>query len=231
MNKILTYTLMALGECFIIFTSFVFLASLEPTNLLTLNTIALSIAYLLTYALWFDLFNIVSLKDKDSTSQIGALIWGSTIYLLLSIGAIICSYIFKLELSLAIWAQCAAVLPLLFSVIFSLTSKTTVSNAMQQHDDRKLSLQQIADQLSSLEVSIKCNPKNSQRIPQIDNIKEQLRYITHSSNPKAKELEANILNTIIEMKHLADSTLQDSGEWSAAIDKCITLISLRKQQI
>ncbi len=221
---------MILGECFILFTSFLFLKQIEPTNLFALNVIILSLAYLLTFSLWFNLFNIVSLKSNSSTSQIGALTWGSTTYLMLSIGMIICSYLFEWELSIAIWAQCAALLPLLLSIVVGQVSRTTVSTALQQHEDRKLSLQQIADRISTLEIEIKCNSSDSQRILQIDNLKEQLRYITHSDNPKAKAIEANILNTIVDMTHIAHSTQQESDEWNAAVKKCFTLISLRKQQ-
>ena len=222
---------MVLGECFILFTSFLFLKDLVPTNIFALNTVILSFAYLTTYSLWFNLFNIASIKNQTSTSRIGSLVWGANTYLLLSLCLVICSFVFKWDLTTVIWSQSAALLLLLFFVVISNVSGTAVSDSMQKHEERKLSLQQIEDNLSTLEINIKCNPGMSQRIIQIDSIKGQLQYITHSNNPKAKEIELSILNTIIEMGTIPNSTIQDSKRWNMAVEKCFTLISLRNQQL
>ncbi len=221
---------MLLSEAFIIFTAFLFLKPLEPTNLFALSTVVLSFAFLLNYCLIFDLFDLVSMKSSSSTSQLGALMWGSKLYLIIALGAIVCSYSFEWELSVAIWAQCGALLPLILSIIFSMMSVNAVSSAEQQHTERKESLKEISDRLFTMELEIKCDPSKSGRTQQIDQIKEQIRYITYSSAPKAKEIERQILNTIIEMTHIPSSTPQDAGEWSTAVEKCFTLIALRKKQ-
>lgn len=222
---------MILGESFILLTSFLFLKELEPVNLFPFNTVILSIAYLLVFCQSFDLFNLVSIKNNTSTSKMGVLILGISLYALLTVGGVVCSYILELTLVGAIWLQCVAFAPLLLSIVLSNISGTTTEGAIKQNDQRKQTLQQIQNIADELELITKCNSTSNQRIIQIENIKNQLKYITHSNNPKAKMIEIQLINTMMEMKNITTQTEEDVIKWNMAVEKCFNLIGLRKQQL
>ncbi len=231
MNKVILYLLMLMGEVFICILSLLFLRDLEPTNLYVLNIIVLSVAYCLTFATTFDLFNDIDNRHTSRTAGLGVMWYGLLLYLLIGVGGVAASYIWSWDLTIALVVQFGALFILaLFFALKYMTSQG-VEEAEYNNNNRKRSLTCALESLNSLEADIKLDTQRAHRSQQIDSLKEQMRYITYSDREGAKDIDLKLANAFKELSMMRGTTHDDEVKWSGAVERCHTIIKLRKQQL
>ena len=230
MNKVLIYLLILLGEGLLCGALFLFMKDIEPTNLFILNTSVLSIVYLLIFFFCFDLGNTTT-ASRHSFSGLGFTWYGISIYSFLILGGVVSSYVWLWSFSSTLLVHGISAFILLLFMIFGRITVSAVTESIEQVENRKESLQFVIKQLNMLEFEVQMNPIVSNYSPQIDSLREQIRYITHSNNIAAKDLDIKLAQTIKEMTFLSSNSKIDKERWIAAYDRCLTLIKLRKNQL
>lgn len=222
---------MLLGEVLLCAASFLFLKELVPQHLFTLNTIVLSIVYLLIFSFVFDVFDDLNLKSNSSTAGIGITWTGIIVYSLIAVALVVASYSWEWKLIYAIFAQCAALFVLLIFVFMSRSAVDSVEYALQNVEVRKESLKLVYQQFENLEIEVKLNPDQAIKSQQIERLKRELRFITYSDGETAMNLDQKLVNTLSEMTLMLSHSQFDNNRWLDAVERCEALIKLRKQQI
>ncbi len=231
MSKFFVYLLMLFGEILVASLSFILLKDLGSAELLAVNMVVISSVYLLIYSMLFNLFGLVSARDESSTVGVGAMMYGAVLYSVVALGLVVCSYTIIWDIWLySILQACDLFVLLIFVVISSLSIRNVTQN-MNQVQGRKSSLNGIMAQLDNLYMDVKTTQSKSRRVQIVEQIKEQVRFITYSNSPEAMAIELQISNIINDMTFIPCASSDDDKQWGKAVNKCLALIELRKQKM
>lgn len=229
-NKIPLFLLMLAGEVLLCVGMVLLLGDVEPTNLLVVNTVAISMVYLLIFASSFDLFDEVSVEGS-STAGLGLTIYGVVSFAVLSICCIVASYVWRWDLAIAILAQGGALFVLFTFLILSRMALSGVTEGTNIVESRKESLRHAMHLLDRVELQAKIDGSKPRRAQDVEKIKEELRYVTFSDRDNAQYLDDKLIGAIGELSSLLSSATSDNRQWSDVVDRCLVVIKQRKQQL
>ncbi len=225
MNRILLVLLMVLGEGLLLAASFLFLKDLSSVEVFTLNTVVLSMVFVLLFSQNF----LLSSKstDKSHTPAGYGISWlGLILYSASAIAVVVLSYGIIYSFPLMLILQGVALFILLFFAVMGRMSRSSVKVAINEIEARKYILRDLLSQLNILEVEVKISSKLSLHSPQISKLREELRFITPSSNTEAHSLEEQIEGAILQLRRQVAS--YNPERWAILYERCLALIELRK---
>lgn len=227
MNRILLVLLMVLGEGLLLAASFLFLKDLSSIEVFTLNTVVLSMVFVLLFSQNF-LLSSKSTDESHSPAGYGISWIGLILYAAAAITVVVLSYGIIYSFPLMLILQGVSLFILLFFAVMGRISSSSVKVAIDEIEARKYILRDVLSQLDILEVEVKTSQQLSLHTPQIAKLREEIRFITPSPNADAHSLEEQIEGAIFQLRHQVAS--YNPERWLTLYDRCLALIQLRKSK-
>jgi hypothetical protein len=230
MNKTISLLLVLFGEALLIFSFVYFGQGLNP-EVLKLNIAISSFIYALFFldllVPWIDF------KDKSQKS-IGSLglRWFSTFtYDVLAIGIMV---YFNYHKETAFMTQLLfhgiALFLFLLGLLFSMTSSEKVAQVYHEETTNRAGIESVRMAMRSLQRTVSLVHIDSTFSNQINQLEENLRFISPSNNAEAAILESNLTEEINSLEYYIKNTAQiDYKIVRDQINKCEITIKERKQ--
>lgn len=207
---------------------FLFLQEYQEPNLFYLNLIATCLVFAVNFVCGFDIFGTVENVAKVSSGY-GLKWYGIWLYTPLAITLIICSICYEIGFNICLIGHLILLFILLGFFFLATVVHNNTNDVASKINARKAGLRDISLQADLLE--IQCKLKSSMDyMDGINDIKEQIRYITASDNPLAIELETQIASKIRLLTSQIEHSSQTSDKIKAGFAECMSLIELRKKQ-
>ena len=200
-KKTLWWLLLLFGEAILI-TAFILFRGNTPDNILTLNIIVSSLIYgliFLNYQIpWIDL------KDK-SQKQIGALgiSWFFTwFYAILAVAAMLLSNLtFELLFSTQLIIHAVLLFFLFIGIWLSSRAADKVKDVYEQETSNRNGIIEMKTEMRCLKDKInESNGLPANFTQRIDELEENLRFISPSDNSEAYNLERSFIDALNEIK-------------------------------
>ena len=201
---------------------FLFVPGLFYTNL-----VAAVLSIWLTATNIFDCNIFQGITESDKTAAGRGIMWVTGLwYEILTIALIILSFIFVWDYIYVIFGHAVLICLVVIIFLFSGSLHKSVNSAMKEINDRAASLECVKASLSGLllEADLAGIPMEG-----INEIKENIRMITPSTNPQALEIERRLNTDILSMKEKAAAGNTSNEDVNNFINKCQILIRQRKQ--
>ena len=147
-------------------------------------------------------------------------------YEILTIALIVISFIFVWDYIYALFGHGVLLCLVVITYLIIGSLHKSVNSAMKEIDDKAASLECVKASLCGLllEADLAGIPVDG-----INEIKENIRMITPSTNPQALEIERRINTEILYMKEKAAAGNTSNEDVNNFINKCQILIRQRKQ--
>lgn len=228
-QRLIGYLFLIGGVGVIITVYFVFLSDLQEKPLFYLNLIVTCLAYGALFLRGFDLMDSIERVGRSSAGY--GIWWASTgLYLLLSLGFVICSIHFTWSFKLCLVVQIVFFLLMLFGLYIGAIVNSNVERAGQCIEKRSSCLLQINQQLHILET--KCQQAGTpQYLEQLSHLKEEMKYVTPSEDALARDLEAQLYAQLsLVGGYLEQDFENEQDAINQRLRKCLDLVQLRKNQ-
>lgn len=226
--KTIGILLMLGGVGIIIAAFYLFLAQIQAENLFYLNLIVTIWVFVLAYCNIFDLFGSVSSIARSSSSF--GLIWIALgIYLPASVAMVVLSIVLHLSFSLCLIIHLSGLLVFSTAMLLAFVTARGVNNAMEKEEHRKQGQYSIESAIAILEADCTTG-RLSECLPLVQSLKQECRFITPSSSQAAQALDAKIVAQIESAARILQKPSSTPESFKAEIDRCITLVGLRKKQ-
>lgn len=227
--RLIGYLFLIGGIGIIITVYFVLLRDKQEERLFYLNLVVTCLAYGALFLRGFDLLGPIERVGRSSASY--GILWASTrLYLLLSLGCVICSIYFEWIFKWCLVIQIIFVLLMLLGLYIAAIVNNNVERAGQRVERRGSCLQQINQQLRVLEV--KCQQAGTpQYLEQVSQLKEAMKYVTPSDNALARDLEAQLYDQLSLVRSRLEQGWGDAQDTIAErLRNCLELAQQRKKQ-
>lgn len=227
MKKLQYFSLLFLlgGIGIIVAIFFLLLQKYQEPNLFYLNLIATCLVFAVNFICVFDIFGTVEDVAKVSSGY-GLKWYGIWLYTPLAITLIICSICYEIGFNI-----CLIVHLILLFILFGFFFLATVVHNNTNDVASKINARKAGLRVQVDLLEIQCKLKsNMDYMDGINDIKEQIRYITASDNPLAIELETQIASKIRSLTSQIEHSSQTSDKIKAGFAECMSLIELRKKQ-
>ena len=201
---------------------FLFVPGLFYTNLT-----AAVLSIWLTATNIFDCNIFQGITESDKTAAGRGIMWvGGVWYEILTIALIVLSLIFVWDYIYALFGHGVLLCLVVITYLIIGSLHKSVNSAMKEIDDKAASLECVKASLCGLllEADLAGIPVDG-----INEIKENIRMITPSTNPQALEIERRINTEILYMKEKAAAGNTSNEDVNNFINKCQILIRQRKQ--
>lgn len=226
-NRFISALFLLGGAALIIAVFLLFLKDVQAADLLYLNMTACCLAYIITFVSAFDLLGPVDKVKKGAPGY--GLRWAATWMYLISVTATV-----VLSIPIGLGFNLYLILHIVYLFFFLLTTAMSVAiahtvNAREAKEEaRKSGLKEIQARVSMLEAE--CAMNAAHLSPKVEEIKEEMRYVTASDSPAAGALEAKLIRQIALVTVKLESPTTDSAAVEQGLDACLKLIELRKKQ-
>lgn len=173
------------------------------------------------------------MSSEDMNSQWGGIgirwffMW---MYSTLAVIAMVIMYFTDLAFSVQILVQAALLLLLLFGFFFSMLANKQVASVSRQHQREASGLNNMRELVSRFEIHISSKNPDKTVVKLLDEIKDNIRYLSPSQDGIALDLESQFIVELSEiMTSIArgDKTL-DTDEVLNKLDSCNTILKQRK---
>ena len=201
---------------------FLFVPGLFYTNLT-----AAVLSIWLTATNIFDCNIFQGITESDKTAAGRGIMWVVGVwYEILTIALIVLSFIFVWDYIYALFGHGVLLCLVVITYLIIGSLHKSVNSAMKEIDDKAASLECVKASLCGLllEADLAGIPVDG-----INEIKENIRMITPSTNPQALEIERRINTEILYMKEKAAAGNTSNEDVNNFINKCQILIRQRKQ--
>ena len=227
--RLIGYLFLIGGIGVIITVYFVLLRDKQEERLFYLNLVVTCLAYGALFLRSFDLLGSIERVGRSSASY--GIWWATTrIYLLLSLGYVICSIYFEWSFKWCLVVQIVFFFLMLLGLYIGAIVNSNVERAGQRVERRGSCLQQINQQLRILEV--KCQQVGTpQYLEQLSQLKEEMKYVTPSEDALARDLEAQLYDQLrLVGSHLEQGWEDAQDTIAERLRNCLELIQLRKKR-
>lgn len=227
LSKVLGAAFLVGGLALIAAVFFLFLKECQPENLFYLNLAACCLMYVVSFVTMYDI--VGSVDDVAKAAAGFGLRWiADGTYIFSVILLVVLSIVCQLNFNLCLIIHIALLLVYLWSVFVASRMGNLVSGFEKKEEQRKSGLELIKSRLDEVELSCRLSSGGSY-MPKIENIREELRYISPSDGAAAQTIEAKI----VEALALVSVKLSSNGvaeEIEAGLDQVLVLIDMRKKQ-
>ncbi len=166
-----------------------------------------------------------SLKDAGN----GVFAYGVYVYDLAAIGTVIASFVMKMHLPLAVVIQLVLFFILCGAYFSSIYSNENANKVLTAIENNKTGLRTIANQLQEIDLNI--SAKYDQSRPQWESLKENIGYITASTNQLAISLEGQLQEKLSGIKARLLTDDYAANNFLSDISDCNRLVESRKKII
>lgn len=230
MKYLIAILLFLFGEAIIV-TTMLFLPVVWEQAILITNIVVLTIIWAMNC---YDIvLPLAKKKQEASDAEVGHLgiRWqGQFIYSLLAITILVLGAIFTWPFIWQITAQACCLGLLFFMFLFAYYSRRAIRHTATREQamiDGRESMKKAVKRLQ--DILINCDDATETMRTQISDIQSQLRYITPSSTPEAKELEDAFLRLAEEIHIALPHARTDAQQIEMMIARMQRTLSQRKQ--
>ncbi len=230
MNKTISLLLFLFGEILLIF-SFIYFGQAISSDVIKLNIAVSSLIYSLFF---LDLLlPWVNFNDKSQRSigSIG-LRWFSTFaYDIAAIGImVLCNYQKDTAFTTQVLFHGIALFLFLLGLMFSMSSSSKVVEVYNEETNNRMGIETARSAMRGLKRTISVVQIDSTFSHQINQLEENLRFISPSNNSDAIVLDSSLRDEINSLEHYIKNTTQiDYKIVRDQINKCEITIKERKQ--
>lgn len=232
MKKSIVYLIAAIASAFVVGASYMLLypycSEKELIGLFYTNMVAILFSI---WAMAFNLFDcdfFQSIPDSDRTAAGRGLMWyAGGLYFFATVFIAVISFVVEMHYKYAIFLH-AGIIFLLF--IAFIISRAVASNANAVERDnavRRATIDDIKVQLSLLEVAVNSQGLNP---AQLNQLSQDLRYVTPSDNIAAKKLEDVLLSNVLTLNQKLNDGPCSQSDLDDGIRACDSVLKLRKKQ-
>lgn len=226
-RNILSLAAFILGEAIIV-ASFLLWGNEVPAKQNITNIIITSIIYCLIFIDVFKPWINLNEPSHKSAGSIGLRWMVTSIYSLLAITTIICSYVFDISfnLQIIIHLSLVALLILGFSAVFHSSDK--VESIHREEGKVKQPIIEMRAAFNHIKETLEgFNTLNSYKT-RLDAIEDNLRYLSPCNNPEAQVLEKQFIDMINKTNTIISSDPTDQEKIATHLDKIDQIIRKRK---
>lgn len=228
-SKIFNAILYILGIGLIVALFFVLFQNILPENIFYLNLIVVCISFSL---IMFNMGRIfASSTDMDDRAGGLGIRWMFTwLYLIGAIVGMVVMHLTHLSFSIQIIVQGALILMLLFGFSFSVLANRKAHQVADQHRAERSGLEQMKTATSRFEIRASTTTQPAAVNKLIDEIKENIRYMTPSPDEMAKELEREFVASMDEASRLISQSglAPEADDIIGRLNACNVILKQRK---
>lgn len=229
-NKVLSFLLLAIGELIIISCFLIFGKNLN-VNIMILYIIVTSIIYSLFF--WDIIFPIVAFRDKSQKTigSIGLRWYFTLIYMFLAVGAMVFFLVFfPISFKFQLMIQIIFLFLFAFGIFISFEAGEKVKNVYDDTNQTNNLLDLIKRQTNESNFKLnKANKPPAIIIERMNNLVDNLRYISPCNDTRAEEFEQNYLREIKSLDSLLILVPEDYNKVLEKISICENILKERKQ--
>lgn len=176
----------------------------------------------------FDLTGSVE-RVARRTGGMGLRWKGAMLYSLLAAGAVVTSFLMP-DVPFRWWILIHLVLLFVLGIFFLLgaTVNKGINDYEERNEARKSGLNDLSTIVSLLEVECRMKSKH-ELVRSVEQIKEELRFVTPSTNAAALNLEGRLASNLQRVAEQVRLGIQDEKTMASTLSECLTIIEMRKK--
>lgn len=227
-SKIINYLFLVSGVGIIVAIFFLFLKDCQEEKLFYLNLVASCIIYIFIFFRSFDIFGTVG-QVGSSGSGYGIKWYGLWFYTPIAVALVTASIILEWQFNFCLIGHLILLFFLFMFFFLGRITKKNVNEVIGNIESRKSGLNDIATQISLLEMNCKMG-ESSAYLENVNSLREAVRFITASDSPMARTLEKKISTKIQLIATQVEHSSQPNDVIKAEFKECMSLVELRKNQ-